>query len=154
MVSLPQEEEGSKQWERSQGWTRALKVGSLQSKWEALSREGAGGPGTEAPGSTACYPHPGTAQSRVITAECRLCPGWLRPTFVPNSDGTVAAGEGLVLAREPNRHVPGLRERESKAQRTEESMQGGQGWGGHLCHWEHGTHTACTPPAGQALLAA
>lgn len=46
----------------------------------------------------------------------RLCPRWLGPpTFVPNLDGTVAAGEGLVLAGEPNRHVPGLRGRQSKA---------------------------------------
>lgn len=42
--------------------------------------------------------------------------GWLGPpTFVPSSDGTVAAGKGLVLAGEPNRHVPGLQRRERKA---------------------------------------
>lgn len=72
-----------------------------------------GEPRTEAPRRTACHPPLSTAQSRMTTAVCGLCAGWFRPpTFVPNSDGTVAAGEGLVLAGEPSSHVPGLGERE------------------------------------------
>lgn len=126
MVSVPQEREGSEQWEGSQGWmARALAKekpswAGCTEQMEALCR-GEGEPGTEATRNAACHCVPGTAQSRATT-ECRLCPGWLSlPTFVPNADGTVAAGEGLVLAGEPNRHVPGLRRRESKAQRTRRS---------------------------------
>lgn len=76
-----------------------------------------------------------------------LCPGGLRPpTFVPNSDGTVAARERLVLAGEPNGNIPGLRRRGSKDQLTQESMRGRGG----ACHPERGSRTAHTPPKGSA----
>lgn len=66
------------------------------------------------------YSMTGPSRSRVTTAGCGLCPGWLGPpTFVSDSDGTAAAGEGLVLAGKPDRHVPGLGGRESKAWRTQ-----------------------------------
>lgn len=98
---------------RKPGWAHCAEQG------EALS-PGEGEVGPEALRSTGCHPWPATLLLRVTTAECELYPGWCRPpTFVSNSDGTVAAGEGLVQAVEPNRHVPGLRGRESKAGKTQ-----------------------------------
>ena len=124
---------------------RGLGGHTAYSRWETLSP---GEAGTDVPRTIGCYPWPGTPQSRVTTAGHGPCPGWLRPpTFVPNSDGTVAAGEGLFLAGEPSRHVPGLRGKEDEAGRTQRGARRARAG---PRHWEHGTRTACIPPTGSA----
>lgn len=147
MASPPQErgQPATGRVPRKQG--RVLRRGlggrTAHSRWEALSQ---GEAGTDTPRSIGCHPWPDTLRSRETTAEYGPCPGWLRPpTFVPNSDGTVAAGEGLVLAREPNRRVPGLRGKDGEAGRTQGSRHG-QGRASSLGAWDlHSVQTTQGP---------
>lgn len=61
---------------------------------------------------------------------------WLAqsPTFVPNSNGTTsAAWEGFLLAREPNRCIPGLRQKKIKDKAPAFRNKAGRDREG-LCH--------------------